>query len=94
MSDGSEFCQQIGKEELRLGFLDWTGNDSSMRNHHGTVLLARGSVDLKLCWKESADSQVRLIGHFRLDLGELLRQRLIRLGSKPAHVRVPLSCVR
>jgi hypothetical protein len=49
MSDESEFCRQIKKEELGSGFLDWTGNDSSVRNHHGAMLLARGSVDLKLC---------------------------------------------
>jgi hypothetical protein len=53
-----------------------------------TVLLTRSSVDLKLCWKESVGAQVRLIGYYRLDLGGLLRQRLIRLDSKPGHGRL------
>jgi hypothetical protein len=88
MSEESRFCQPIRNDEVGPGHLDWTGNDSSGRNNHNAVLLAKGSVDLKLCWKESKSSQVKFIGCYRLGLAGLVREKLIRFDSKPGYVRI------
>ena len=57
---------------------NWTGNDKSQRNHHGKVRLSEDPLCLSLQWKRGPEAQVRLVGHFRLKLKELLLNKYLR----------------
>jgi hypothetical protein len=84
----TDSCQMIGHDELRAGFLDWTGNDESGRQHHNPVPLSNSPRDVRLHWKTSKNAQPRFIGCYRLDLHKLLTEGYVRKDTAPTHVRL------
>ena len=84
----TDSCQMIGRDELRTGFLDWTGNDESGRQHHNPVPLRNSPRDVRLHWKRSKNAQPKLIGCYRLDLHKLLTEGYVRKDRTPTHVRL------
>jgi hypothetical protein len=58
---------------------DWTGNDTSARQHHSIVSLSEGRLRLRLSWKKSRDDSPRVVGVFDLQLQQLLDKQFVRV---------------
>jgi hypothetical protein len=82
-------ARPINEVALTAGFLNWTGNDNSARNHNGAVR-KRSQIDVMLRWKQSSSSPAKFIGCFRFDLAALFRLGYIRQDSRPECYRVRL----
>ena len=82
------FCRRINAIDLLPGFLEWTGNDDSQRNHNGAIPFQDSSKDIRLSWKPAKNATPRLIGCYRLQLRDLQKAGYIRPDSKPGHVRL------
>jgi hypothetical protein len=68
--------------------MTFTGNDTSNRNYNRRVPSQKQSADLLLSWRRSDVSPVQFIACYRLDLGRLLHDGLIRKETKSGDFRV------
>jgi hypothetical protein len=76
-------CIRLSESDLSKEHRDWTGNDESGDyRHHGVVRLSESPLDLRLRWKSAPGAQVKLIGCYRLNLGELLSKGFVRMEGE------------
>jgi hypothetical protein len=79
----------IPEHKLRDGHRTWNANDEKGRKtHHGVVRLSESPLDLRLTWTLGAGHQRRLIGCYRLNLQNLLRDGYVREDREPGTVRL------
>ncbi|MGA9530015.1 MAG: endonuclease NucS domain-containing protein [Terriglobales bacterium] len=72
---------RLSETDLSPGHLDWVGNDEKDRYvRHQPVRLSKSPLDIRLKWTSGApQSQVHLIGCYRLNLRALLERGFVRL---------------
>jgi len=78
----SHLARTVQNSEVSEIRRDWTGNDESLRNHHGKVDLSESPLTLRLSWKRSPKDSVHLIGVYELDLRRLLTAGYVRIEPK------------
>jgi hypothetical protein len=83
----SNYFVALSENDLRVDHRRWNGNDEKGRQtHHGVIRLNESPVDLRLSWTGlSVPSQI--VGSYRLDLHNLLRNGFIRPDREPGKVR-------
>jgi hypothetical protein len=82
-------CTLITQAELCTPFRRWCGDDKKGRyKHSAPVRLLESPLRLALHWRCSPGSPTKLVGYYRLNLSELLRQGYIRTDTKPGEVRL------
>ena len=74
--------QRVEGEGAEKYTRDWTGNDTSARNHHSIVYLIESPLTLRLSWKKSKKDTARVVGVFDLHLRELLDKEYVRIEKE------------
>src|SRR5437868_340820 len=77
--DTSDYVVNLGEAHGGTSVRNWTGNDvKGASSHHGIVRTSESPLDLILHWTANDGDAVEIVGRYRLNLPNLLRDGYIR----------------